>query len=317
MMNSSTKLKRKKRWQQLAVVLILVAPLALVFAYGKRSEATPAPITTPNPIATTTIVAPDAFMGINLAGQAAIVYDLTTGQTLFSQNADRQLPLASLTKLLSVYAGLEALGPGALITMSSTSLAAEGESGLSEGEVFTFNDLARFALVGSSNDAAEVIAEEVAARRSQSAREALAAAASSAGLTRTYAVNGSGLDVNQITSGGYGSARDIALLAGALLKRSPELASATTEAGVTIYNSFGVPHSLANTNQGAVAVPGILLSKTGFTDLAGGNLVVVFDAGIGHPVAVVVLGSTREARFADVNRLIDATHQYFAGIPAR
>jgi len=55
------------------------------------------------------------------------------------------------------------------------------------------------------------------------------------------------------------------------------------------------------------SIPGILLSKTGYTDLAGGNLVVVFDAGINHRVAVVVLGSTQTARFTDVEKLIHAT----------
>jgi D-alanyl-D-alanine carboxypeptidase len=70
---------------------------------------------------------------------------------------------------------------------------------------------------------------------------------------------------------------------------------------------------MKNTNQGVVQVPGALLSKTGFTDLAGGNLVVVFDAGMAHPVAVVVLGSTVEGRFTDVKRLMDATLAHFAG----
>jgi D-alanyl-D-alanine carboxypeptidase len=57
-----------------------------------------------------------------------------------------------------------------------------------------------------------------------------------------------------------------------------------------------------------------MMSKTGYTDLAGGNLAVVFDAGIGHPVAVVVLGSTKEERFTDVQRLVRATSAQFAGL---
>lgn len=305
---------KMKSWQRVLAVVLVIAVVALVLLYGKRSAATPAPITAPNPIATTTPTSPEAFMNINLIGQSAIVYDLTNGQTLYSQNADRQLPLASLTKLLTTYAGFEALGPAAQVTISSSSLAVEGESGLMEGETFAFSDLARFSLVGSSNDGAEAIAEAVAARRGQTERDALSAAASSAGLTKTYAVNGSGLDVSTITSGGYGSARDMAILAGALLKKAPAIADATTEPAVFVRSIAGTPHSLPNTNQGAITVPGILLSKTGYTDLAGGNLVVVFDVGIGHPVAVAVLGSTRDGRFADVDRLIKATHQYFAGI---
>ena len=58
----------------------------------------------------------------------------------------------------------------------------------------------------------------------------------------------------------------------------------------------------------------MLLSKTGLTDLAGGNLSLVFDVGIGHPVAVVVLGSTKSARFTDGVELVHATLAHFAGV---
>lgn len=305
----------KKEWQYAIIGVLVLAIAGLIFVYGKRIEATPAPITDPHPIATSTAVSPEAFMGINLMGQSAIVYDITTGQTLYSQNADKQLPLASVTKLLAVYAGLETLGEGALVPITASALSAEGESGLMEGEVFRFADLTKYALVGSSNDAAEAIAEMVALQRSTDIRGALSRTAADVGLSKTYAVNGSGLDVDLTTSGGYGSARDVALLAEALLKKAPLLATATTESAIFVQSTSGTPHSLPNTNQGAVTIPGLLLSKTGFTDLAGGNLVVVVDVAIGHPVAVVVLGSTRDGRFSDVNRLIDATHQYFAGIP--
>ncbi|MCX6789964.1 MAG: hypothetical protein NTV60_00350, partial [Candidatus Kaiserbacteria bacterium] len=57
-----------------------------------------------------------------------------------------------------------------------------------------------------------------------------------------------------------------------------------------------------------------LLSKTGYTELAGGNLALVFDAGIEHPIAVVVLGSSKEARFTDGTALINATLAHFAGV---
>ena len=63
-------------------------------------------------------------------------------------------------------------------------------------------------------------------------------------------------------------------------------------------------------------MPGLLRSKTGFTDLAGGNLAVIFDAGMNHPVAIVVLGSTQSGRFTDVKTLMAATLAHFANLPA-
>ena len=50
-----------------------------------------------------------------------------------------------------------------------------------------------------------------------------------------------------------------------------------------------------------------IASKTGFTDLAGGNLVIAFDAGLSHPIIISVLGSTQEGRFRDVEKLVTAS----------
>lgn len=256
---------------------------------------------------------PDAFANVYVQGKAAIVYDLTTGETLYEKNAEAQLPLASLTKLLTVFAGAQSLSDDAPVTITASALAAEGESGFIEGEVFMFKDAARLALVASSNDAAAAIAEAAQKKRGLAGSALMASAAQAARLSQTYALNGTGLDEDAKVSGGYGSARDVALLAGALLEAAPELARSTTMSTVTATSMSGIPHQMKNTNQGVVEVPGALLSKTGFTDLAGGNLAVVFDAGLGHPVAVVVMGSTVEGRFADVKRLVEATHAHFAG----
>ena len=256
---------------------------------------------------------PDAFAQMYVQGKAAIVYDLTTGEVLYQKNSQAQLPLASLTKLLTVYAGATALTDTSIVTITASALAAEGESGFVEGETFRFKDAAELALVASSNDAAAAIAEAAQKVRGVAGSALMASAAQAANLSQTYALNGTGLDEDTQVSGGYGSAHDVAVLAGALLEVAPDIARSTTRSTVSVTSQNGIPHTMNNTNQGVVQVPGALLSKTGFTDLAGGNLVVVFDAGMGHPVAVVVLGSTVEGRFTDVKRLMNATLAHFAG----
>lgn len=256
-----------------------------------------------------------AFDSVQLSAKSAIVYDLITGEILYQKNAEAQLPLASLTKLLTLYAASEALTKDAPVTITAKALQTEGESGFTEGDVFTFEDAARLAMVGSSNDAAEAIAEAATAiRHAPNGTSLLASAASSIGLTQTYALNGTGLDENTGISGGYGSAHDMALLAGALLQRVPNIMRATIDPQITVRSLTGSSYTLKNTNPEVTRIPGLMLSKTGYTDLAGGNLAVVFDAGIGHPVAVVVLGSTKEERFADVQRLVRATSAQFAGL---
>lgn len=288
---------------------VLVAPL-----FAQKEAAQVAIVEAPTPAAP---LESTAFDNVAIEGKAAIVYDLATGEVLYEKNSRSQLPLASLTKLLTVYAAAEALGDGAIVTISDTALLSDGESGFSQGESFAFSDLARLALVSSSNDATAAIAETAAIARATSGKSMLASAASALGLAQTYALNGTGLDESTSVSGGYGSAKDIAVLSGKLIETAPEIARATIESSISIQSREGIPHTLPNTNPGITRIPNALLSKTGFTDLAGGNLAVVYDAGMGHPVAIVVLGSSREGRFSDVNALFARTNEHFAGTKTR
>jgi D-alanyl-D-alanine carboxypeptidase (penicillin-binding protein 5/6) len=264
--------------------------------------------------ATSTPAAPDAYADVPLQARAAIVYDLSTGVPLFEKNADAQLPLASLTKLLTVYAAFSELPPSATVQIPADAAGAYPPRAFNEGQAFALSDLARLTLTGSLNDGAIAIADAAAERANKSKAETLAGAAAALSLSQTYAVNGSGLDENESVSGGYGSAKDIATLAGALVSLAPSVAAATTEKTATATSLGGTTITVKNTDPIVESIPHLLLSKTGFTDLAGGNLALVFDAGINHPVAVVVLGSTQDARFTDASALVAATFAHFAGV---
>lgn len=292
-----------------AVVFALVAAtgaLGSIYLFAQQN--------TPEEVPVAVAPVESAYANVILRAEAAIVYDLATGEVLYEKNAEAQLPLASLTKLLTLYAAAEALGTSAPIQITASALATEGESGFSAGETFTFEELAKLALVASSNDAADAISEAAEKRKGMEAERVLAGAASALGLSQTYTLNGTGLDESAIISGGYGSARDMALLAGAFLERVPGIARATLSPIVNATSLDGRSYTLKNTNPDASSVPGLRLSKTGYTDLAGGNLAIVFDAGMNHPIAVVVLGSTREGRFTDVDTLVRATAAQFSGL---
>lgn len=305
-------------WQSLGILVVVGGIVVSVMVFGGHdgtnsqqaqatSTVTPGQPLLPAAAALASSSNADPFAALRLSGRAAIVVDLSNGQTIYSQNADAQLPLASLTKLLTIFEAQNLLSPNSLVTISSTSLAQDGEYGFTEGEMFAYKDISRLALVASSNDAAEAIAEAAEAQGGESAAQFMSTAVQTVGLSHTVATNGTGLDIDTTEAGAYGSARDIAKLASKFIGQAPDVAKATTRTGVTIYSTTGIPHSLSNTNPDVTSIPGILLSKTGYTDLAGGNLAIVFDAGINHRVAVVVLGSTRDARFTDVEKLIHAT----------
>ena len=128
------------------------------------------------------------------------------------------------------------------------------------------------------------------------------------GLAQTYYLNATGLDGSEQVSGGYGSARDVAFLLAYIIKNAPHAISATRYSSVAVVSSQA-SYTAKNTNSSLPQIPGLIASKTGFTTLAGGNLAVVFDAGFNHPIAVVVLGSTREGRFRDVQKLVAASFE--------
>jgi len=265
-------------------------------------------------IATSTV--PSAFADIPLEAKAAIVYDLALKETLYEKNADAQLPLASLTKLLTVYAAISALSPETQITISEDAMRAEAPRAFSAGQTFSLNDLSRLTLVASLNDGAAAIAGMIALHQDRSQHKALAGAAAALNLTQTYAINGSGLDVSEHISGGYGSARDLARLAGALVEKAPDVTTATTKKYAEAKSVDGTVFKVKNTDPMVDTIPRLLLSKTGYTDLAGGNLALVIDPGIGHPIAIVVLGSSVKDRFTDGTALVAATLAHFAGVPS-
>lgn len=297
--------------REAGATLVLAGALLALFIFIPVTGKSPSP---PEEVTAAQGAVSDPFARVVVEAKAAIVYDLATGETLYAKNADAQLPLASLTKLLTVYAALAELPPDAPITISASAARVESPRGFRAGQAFTLEDLARLTLTASLNDGAAAIAEAAAARLRISQSDLLAGAAAALDLSQTYAVNGSGLDITTAVSGGYGSARDLAWLSGALLFRAPRVAEATTFPFARAKSLGGASFKVANTDPIVTTLPHMLLSKTGYTDLAGGNLSLVFDVGIGHPVAVVVLGSTKSARFTDGVALVHAAIAHFAGV---
>ena len=127
------------------------------------------------------------------------------------------------------------------------------------------------------------------------------------GLSETVFYNPTGLDIDANLSGAYGTTRDIALLLEHIMNEKPLLLAATQAVTSTNNSENHYVHTATNTNEYVQSLPGLLASKTGFTDLAGGNLAIIFDSGIGTPIIIVVFGSSQEGRFRDVEELVWAS----------
>ncbi|MDO8552193.1 MAG: serine hydrolase [bacterium] len=256
----------------------------------------------------------DEFAELDIKAVAAIVVDLKNGKVLYEKNQNVQLPLASLAKIALALAVDDVLPADTVITISRDTAPKGSAERLAKGDAWRVKDVIDFTLVSSSNEGAEILAN--ASNRAIPAKypyapEDFAAIwrmnefAKQLGLKQTFFLNASGLDISPTLSGAYGSARDVATLFGyAASERLPVFAS-TAEDGVILTSANGRSTARAfNTNEALGDIPGLMMGKTGITDLAGGNLAVVFDAGLTHPVVAVVLGSTREGRFSDIRQIV-------------
>lgn len=257
-----------------------------------------------------------AFSGINIEGKAAYVLDMTTGETLYEKNADESLPLASITKLMTAAVALERTNEKNII-IQPYDLETEGDDGLIVGESWGVPELVAFTLIDSSNDGANTLGRATFGDHATFIK-AMNAKAIALGMNQTIFYNESGLDISTTRAGAYGSARDIARLMAAMVFDHRDVVTKTTRNSETFITTNPLArrppyvHVAHNTNTIVGELPGLIASKTGYTDLAGGNLTVAFDAGINHPIAITVLGSSKEGRFVDVRTLASSTLAYLA-----
>ena len=189
---------RTRFTREASVALLLGSCILALFFFFPLSQPT-------EPVTATT--SPDPYAALVLTAQAAIVYDLVTGEVLYEKNADVQLPLASLTKLLTIEAAVRELSLDMPIKISDDDVRVDTPRRFAVGDTLALKDMARLTLTASLNDGASAIAAALAAQRATSTPAALQAAATALGLSTTYAVNGNGLDFSDAVAGGYGSAR--------------------------------------------------------------------------------------------------------------
>tara|TARA_B100000745_G_scaffold121331_2_gene78602 strand:- start:1241 stop:2131 length:891 start_codon:yes stop_codon:yes gene_type:complete len=229
----------------------------------------------------------------SLEAQSAFVYDLTHQRVLFEKSPDTVRPLASLTKLMTLLLVYEL-----------------GDTREIIGE-YQVEELADLTLLSSSNQGARLLASSIGSNLTQNNAHqdafvtAMNLRAEELGLNSFLFYNATGLDLDENEAGAYGSARDVAFLLGYIITKIPEVTERSREESFVFNDPEGNSYEVFSTNQNLSDLPGVIASKTGFTDLAGGNLAVAVDIGVGHPIIIVVLGSSLEGRFQDVKLLND------------
>ncbi|MDE2071405.1 MAG: D-alanyl-D-alanine carboxypeptidase [Patescibacteria group bacterium] len=242
-----------------------------------------------------------------LAARAAVLYDPGAHTILYQKDSAEQLPLASLTKLMAARAVLSARSPQTSVRITEQDLAPEGDWGLRVGDTLTLGALLHLGLVASSNDAMAA----AAASLGNDYTKAMDITAQDLGLSKAYFLNSTGLDLNSEISGAYGSALDVALLTAAFYKEYPQFFELTSQPTVSVEDGSRTLTAEATTRP-LQNLAGFVGAKTGYTDLAGGNLAAVVDLWPGHPVVAVVLHSSEAGRFNDIKTLIAAARSTFS-----
>ena len=240
---------------------------------------------------------------LSLPCRTAILIDQDTGTVLYEKNADQRVPIASITKVMTLLLIFEAVRAGkftmdTLVPVSNHAASMGGSQvWLEPGEQFTLDEMLRAICVSSANDAAVAVAELVGG--SEEAFVAMMnAKAAELGMTDTTFKNACGLD----TEGHLSTARNVAIMSRTILTQYPEVLHYS---GIWTDSLRNGQTMLVNTNKLLRRYDGITGLKTGPTGGAGGCISASATRN-GLDLVSVVLGSSSSAgRFAAATKLLD------------
>ncbi len=240
----------------------------------------------------------------------AILVSSDTGEVLYEKDPDEPVPVASITKIMTLLLTLEAVEAGKVsledyVPISHHAYSMGGSQiWLEPGEQFTLDELVKAICVSSANDAAVAVAEFVGGSEPAFA-ELMNNRAAELGMENTHFVNACGLDAE----GHLSTARDVAIMSEALLHHPLIL----EYSGIWTDSLRNGETQLVNTNKLLNVYDGITGLKTGTTSKAG-VCISATATREGTSLIAVVLGSNSGAeRIEAATSLLDygfATYEF-------
>ena len=238
---------------------------------------------------------------LKIRAQSAVLKNLNTGKILLSKNADRGIPPASITKVLTLYLAFEAIeegkaGPDDRVVISRKASRMKGSRMyVGEGEEVNLDDLIKGTAIVSGNDAATAIAEHVDGDVDAFVRR-MNAKARALGMTRSHFRNPNGLPARgQVTT-----ARDVLKLCESYLERFPQSLEIHSRASYTFQDV-----TQQNSNHLLEMCPDVDGLKTGFTRKSGYHIVVTAQRDGMRLMAVVMGARSSSVRDREAKRLIE------------
>ncbi len=228
----------------------------------------------------------------------------------FEKNINQKLPIASLTKLMTAYVVLENYDLSKEIKISKEAVLQEEDLGkLEVGKISTVEYLLYPLLMESSNDAAFALSDDYNEMNLEKFIALMNFTAQKLNLIDTFFINPSGLDPEENEPQArinYSTANDLAGFTKELLKKPLIWEILSTQ----VYNLYGP--ELKNTNE--LLFDGstnwrtkIIGGKTGYTDKAGGCILLVLEApeNKGHLINVILGANGTSDRFGEMKKMID------------
>ncbi len=219
-----------------------------------------------------------------------LVEDYNSGQVLAGEQIDNSLPIASLTKLMTVWTALEHTQLEEIIEVSpSDQINVSPSLGLIAGDKVMVKDLIQSILVGSANDAANVLGGYVSRKLDLPFSELMNQEAVQLGMKNSRFSNPMGFD----SAVNYSSARDLALL----VRKLDEQGLFEDSSKATNYHfesTLGNTYSVQATNKLTSLYSDLQAVKTGYTNLALGAMINFLDTGGGKKLLIVIGSPDRE-----------------------
>ncbi len=290
----------------IAIVLcaawLLAMPVgAKVVFYEEESGEAVSELMAWNGISTEDTLPTAAGTALTVGGKSAVLMDFASGAVLFKKNEHEKLPIASVTKVMTLLLVMEALDNGLISLTDSVTCSPEAASmggsqiWLEPGEIMSVHDLVKAAAVVSANDACAALAEHVCGSVEEFVQR-MNTRAAELGMNNTHFLDCSGLNDEA-----YSTAYDVALMSRELMKH-PTIKQYTTIWMDTLRDGKS---QLVNTNKLVRFYEGITGLKTGTTSTAGHNLSATAERN-GLSLGAVILGcTTTDERFGGARKLLD------------
>ena len=243
-----------------------------------------------------------------------MLIDLSSGTVLYEKEPDTPMPIASITKVMTLLLTFEAIDAGKVCLQDTVPVSDHAynmggsQIWLEPGETFTLDEMIKAICVSSANDAAVAVAEFIGGSESAFA-ELMNQKAAALGMTNTTFKNACGLD----EAGHLSTARDVAVMSREMLLNHPQITNYTT---IWMDTLRGGATQLLNTNKLLKRYQGVTGLKTGTTSGAG----VCISASAsrdGLNLLAVVLGAASSAeRFDAATALLDYGFANFENVAA-